>query len=109
MTKRRVEKRRTQKPKPLARGKQYPGAHGKVVDWVVPTFPDAPVSQQLSLPQPLRALYRKRNRPGCHELPAVQPSGAGCTADAFTYCLVNVGRVVGIENDANHTPAWEVR
>ena len=32
------KKRRTQKPKPLAHGKQYPGAHGKVVDWVEHKF-----------------------------------------------------------------------
>jgi len=32
MNKRRVEKRKTQKPKPLVRGKQYPGAHGK--SWI---------------------------------------------------------------------------
>jgi hypothetical protein len=38
MNKRRVEKRRTQKRKPLAHGKQYPGAHGKVVDWVEHKF-----------------------------------------------------------------------
>jgi hypothetical protein len=38
MNKRRVGKTRTQKPKPLARGKQYPGAHGKVVDWVEHKF-----------------------------------------------------------------------
>ena len=38
MNQRRVEKRRTQKPKPLARGKQYPGAHGRVVDWVEHKF-----------------------------------------------------------------------
>jgi predicted RNA methylase len=29
------------------------------------------------------------------------PGGAGCTADAFTYYLVNAGTVVGIENDGN--------
>ena len=34
MNQRRVKKRRMQKPKPLAHGEQYPGAHGKVVDWV---------------------------------------------------------------------------
>jgi hypothetical protein len=38
MNQRRVKKRRTQKPKPLVRGKQYPGAHGKVVDWVEHKF-----------------------------------------------------------------------
>ena len=38
MNQRRVEKRKTQKPKPLAHGKQYPGAHGKVVDWVEHKF-----------------------------------------------------------------------
>jgi len=38
MNKRRVEKRKTQKPKPLAHGKQYPGAQGKVVDWVEHKF-----------------------------------------------------------------------
>ena len=38
MTKRRVEKRETQKPKPRAHDKQYPGAHGKVVDWVEHKF-----------------------------------------------------------------------
>ena len=32
------KKRRTQKPKPLAHGKQHPGAHGKVVDWVEHKF-----------------------------------------------------------------------
>jgi len=32
------KKRRMQKPKPLAHGKQYPGAHGKVVDWVEHKF-----------------------------------------------------------------------
>jgi len=38
MNQRRVEKRRMQKPKPFAHGKQYPGAHGKVVDWVEHKF-----------------------------------------------------------------------
>jgi hypothetical protein len=38
MNKRRVEKRTMQKPKLLAHGKQYPGAHGKVVDWVEHKF-----------------------------------------------------------------------
>jgi hypothetical protein len=38
MTKRRVEKTKTQKPKPLAHGKQYADAHGKVVDWVEHKF-----------------------------------------------------------------------
>lgn len=38
MNKRRVEKRRTQKPKPIAHGKPYPGAHGKIVDWVEHKF-----------------------------------------------------------------------
>jgi hypothetical protein len=32
------KKRRTQKPNPLVHGKQYPGAHGKVVDWVEHKF-----------------------------------------------------------------------
>ena len=38
MTKRRIEKRKTQKRKPLVHGKQYAGAHGKVVDWVEHKF-----------------------------------------------------------------------
>jgi len=38
MNQRRVEKRKTQKPKPRVHGKQYPGAHGKVVDWVEHKF-----------------------------------------------------------------------
>ena len=38
MNQRRVEKRKTQKPKPRVHGKQYSGAHGKVVDWVEHKF-----------------------------------------------------------------------
>jgi hypothetical protein len=38
MNKRRIEKTKTQKPKPLAHGEQYPGAQGKVVDWVEHKF-----------------------------------------------------------------------
>ena len=38
MNQRRVEKRKTQKPKPRVHGKQYAGAHGKVVDWVEHKF-----------------------------------------------------------------------
>ena len=37
MNKRRDEKRKTQRPKPLP-SKQYAGAHGKVVDWVEHKF-----------------------------------------------------------------------
>jgi hypothetical protein len=37
MNKRRDEKRKTLRPKPLP-SKQYPGAHGKVVDWVEHKF-----------------------------------------------------------------------
>ena len=36
MTKHRVEKTKTQKPKPL--GQTYPGVHRKVVDWVEHKF-----------------------------------------------------------------------
>ena len=38
MNKRRVENNKTHKPKPVAQGKQYPGVHGKVVDWVEHKF-----------------------------------------------------------------------
>ena len=41
MNKRRVKNSRTPKPKPPVRGKQdkqYPGVHGKVVDWVEHKF-----------------------------------------------------------------------
>jgi hypothetical protein len=38
MTKRRIEKKKARKTKPLSHGKQYPGAHGKVVDWMEHKF-----------------------------------------------------------------------
>jgi len=101
MNKHRVEKTKTQKPKPPARGKQYSCAHGKVVDWAVQPSRTHQCPSNFRCHSHFGHLYRKRNRTGCHELPAVQSGGAGCTADAFTYYLVNVGRVGGIENVAN--------
>ena len=38
MNKRRDEKRKNLKPKPLVPSKQYAAAHGKVVDWVEHKF-----------------------------------------------------------------------
>lgn len=38
MKPRRIEKKARHKPKLPARGKQYPGVHGQVVDWVEHKF-----------------------------------------------------------------------
>jgi hypothetical protein len=67
-----------------------------------PTFPDAPVSPATFAATATPGIFTG-NVTGLDvtNCQVYNPGGAGCTADAFTYYLVNAGTVVGIENDAN--------
>ena len=67
-----------------------------------PTFPDAPVSPATFAATATPGIFTG-NVTGLDvtNCQMYTPDGAGCTADAFTYYLVNAGTVVGIENDAN--------
>jgi hypothetical protein len=67
-----------------------------------PTFTDAPVSPATFAATATPGIFAG-NVTGLDvtNCQVYTPGGVGCTADAFTYYLVNAGTVVGIENDAN--------
>jgi hypothetical protein len=73
MNQRRVEKRRTQKPKPLAHGKQYPGAHGKVVDWVEHKFEEGILFSSTQLSGRLRINFAKVRLEGLSSAMTLMP------------------------------------
>lgn len=67
-----------------------------------PTFPGAPVSPATFTATATPGIFTG-NVTGLDvtNCQVYSPGGAGCSADAFTYYLVNAGTVVGIQNDAN--------